>query len=137
MRPVALHPSRLGPQALALLRERGLATLSLVRADGSPHVTAVGFTWDADAGLARVICDGRSVKARLAARGGPAAISQIDGPRWLTLEGTASVSAEPERVADAVRRYSERYRVPRENPTRVTIEIAVRSVLGPAAFLTR
>ena len=85
--------------------------------------------------LARVICDGGSLKARLAATGGHASICQVDGATWLTFEGTPSVSAEPTRVDDAVRRYSERYRVPRVNPNRVVIEIAVRRVLGPAAFL--
>ncbi|MDN5750845.1 MAG: acyltransferase, partial [Pseudonocardia sp.] len=33
-------------------------------------------------------------------------------------------------VADAERRYARRYRVPRVNPERVVIEIAVRRVLG-------
>jgi hypothetical protein len=42
------------------------------------------------------------------------------------------VSDDPERVAEAVRRYAERYRQPRENPERVVIEITVTKVLGNA-----
>jgi PPOX class probable F420-dependent enzyme len=125
----------LGPRALEFLTARGLASLTLLRRDGSPHVTPVGFSWDPEAMLARVICDGGSIKARLAAAGGHASICQVEGMTWLTLEGAPSVSAEPARVDDAVRRYSERYRVPQANPTRVVIEIAVARVLGPASFL--
>lgn len=132
---MATDPSALGPQALEFLTTRALASLTLLRPDGSPHVTAVGFTWDPVAMLARVISDGRSRKAALAAAGGHASICQIGGPVWLTFEGTASVSAEPARVDDAVRRYAERYRVPATNPHRVVLEIAVRRVLGPASFL--
>ena len=39
------------------------------------------------------------------------------------------MSAGPAEVADAVRRYAERYRQPRENPQRVVITIAVDRVL--------
>jgi hypothetical protein len=48
----------------------------------------------------------------------------------MSLEGHAVVSSDPGRVADAVRRYADRYRVPRDNPTRMVIEIAVDRVLG-------
>ena len=39
---------------------------------------------------------------------------------------------DPDRVAEAVRRYAERYRQPGERPDRVAIEIAVDRVLGRA-----
>jgi hypothetical protein len=55
----------------------------------------------------------------------------VDGRRWATLEGRAVVSAERERVAEAERRYAERYgRTPRPNPARVVIEIALTRALG-------
>ena len=50
------------------VRERHLASLTLVRGDGRPHVTPVGFTWDPDTGLARVITWNGSVKAKLLER---------------------------------------------------------------------
>src|SRR3954471_15549295 len=94
-------------EVAAFLDERHLATLTTLRHDGSPHVVAVGFTWDAAAGLARIITFAPSRKARnLAfAPGGRAAVCQVDGGRWLTLEGTAVVTDDAERVAEAVRRY--------------------------------
>ena len=118
--------------ALAFVTERHLATLTTLRPDGSPHVVAVGFTWDPDAGLARVITFAPSKKARnvLAAPGSRAAVSQVDGGRWLTLEGTAVATDDPERVAEAVRRYATRYRQPGEREDRVAIEITVDRVLG-------
>lgn len=131
---MAQGPERLTAAAAAFLDERHLATLTTVRDDGSPHVVPVGFTWDAAAGLARVITHGGSVKARLAATGRPVALCQVDGGRWLTLQGRAVVSQEPGRVADAVARYAVRYRMPGVNPNRVVIEITVDSVLGPATF---
>ncbi|MBJ8337648.1 PPOX class F420-dependent oxidoreductase [Antrihabitans sp. YC3-6] len=116
--------------ALAFVRERHLATLTTLRADGTPHVVAVGFTWDPEAGKARVITSGGSQKALNAGRGAYGAVSQVDGGRWLTLEGPAVVLTDPDAVADAVARYAVRYRQPRVNPARVVVEIDVRRVLG-------
>jgi PPOX class probable F420-dependent enzyme len=112
------------------LTERHLATLTTLRSDGSPHVVPVGFTYDADQALVRVITSRHSRKAIHLRSGGRAAVCQADGPRWLTLEGRAQVTDEPGAVAEAVRRYAERYRPPRPNPDRVAIEIAVDRVLG-------
>ncbi len=128
-------PSALTDEALEFLRVRHLATLTTLRADGTPHVTPVGFTWDGT--LARVICGGGSAKARNAARGGPVAVCQVDGRFWLTLEGTARVTSRSDEVAEAVRRYAARYREPRVNPERVAIEVTVTRVLGSPVFLGR
>jgi PPOX class probable F420-dependent enzyme len=125
-----IDPKHPGADVLAFLRERHLATLTTLRPDGSPHVVAVGFTWDV--GLARVITFARSRKARNLAGGGRAAVCQVDGARWLTLEGAAVVSADPSRVAEAVRRYATRYRQPGDREDRVVIEITVDRVLGRA-----
>jgi len=132
--PVTLDPAALPPSALEFLGERHLATLTTLRPDGSPHVVPVGFTWDDDAGLVRVITSGHSRKARNVDGGGRAAVCQVDGWRWISLEGPARVVRVPEAVADAERRYGERYRTPRENPARVVLEIAVERALG---LLTR
>ena len=128
---MALDPDALPDDVLAFLAERHLATLTTLRPDGTPHVVAVGFTWDVGAGLVRVITDGASKKARNVVDGSArAVVAQVDGGRWLSLEGVPRVSDDPERVAEAVRRYAERYRQPRENPSRVVVEIAVDRVLG-------
>lgn len=111
----------------AFLTERHLATVTTLRPDGTPHVVPVGFTWDGT--LARVITSGASRKAAHA-DGARVALCQVDGRRWLTLEGKAVVSADPERVAEAVRRYAQRYRQPRVNPQRVVIEITVDQIMG-------
>ena len=126
----SLSTPTLSDAALDFVQERHLATLTTLRADGTPHVVAVGFTWDPEAGLARVITDGASVKARNVLRSGYGALSQVDGGRWLTLEGPAAVLDDTEAVADAVARYRVRYRSPRENPTRVAIAIRVTRVMG-------
>jgi PPOX class probable F420-dependent enzyme len=119
------------PEVLAFLTERHLATLTTLRADGSPHVVPVGVTYDATSRTARVITSGGSAKARHVRDGqGRVAVCQVDGRRWLTLEGTAVVRDEPAAVADAVARYAVRYRQPRENPARVVLEIAVDRILG-------
>lgn len=123
--------------ALRFLTDRHLASLTTLRRNGTPHVVAVGFTWDPERRLARVITSGGSQKALNAARGGYGAVTQIDGPRWLTLEGPARVSDDPDDVAEAVARYARRYRQPRENPTRVVIEISVQRALGVASLLGR
>lgn len=127
---MAVDPAAPPEPVLQFLTERHLATLTTLRADGSPHVVAVGFTYDTTRRLARVITYATSVKARNAARGGRAAVSQVDGPRWLTLEGSVRLVDDPESVADAVRAYAERYRMPGERDDRVVIEIDVDRILG-------
>ncbi len=122
---------QLTSQAAEFLRERHLATLTTVREDGSAHVVPVGFTWDAEARVARVITNSGSVKVSLARRdGAQTVLCQVDGPRWLALAGTPVVTDDPARVLDAVTRYAQRYRQPRVNPHRVAIEIAVTRVTG-------
>lgn len=127
---MALHPAALPAAVLSFLAERHLATLTTLRPDGTPHVVAVGFTWDDEAQLARVITNGASRKAAHARSGGRAVVAQVDGARWLSLEGPVAVSDDPARVAEAVRCYALRYRQPATNPERVVLEIAVDRVLG-------
>jgi len=125
---IAVQP--LSPEMLAFLAERHLATLTTIRADGSPHVVPVGFSLDADGGVVRVITFARSVKARHAALGGRAAVCQVDGARWATLEGRARVVDDAASVALAVAGYAARYRQPSERADRVAIEIVVDKVMG-------
>jgi F420H(2)-dependent biliverdin reductase len=134
---MANSTARLTNDALAFLTERHLAMLTTLRADNSPHVVAVGFTFDPKTHIARVITTGGSQKAVNADRGGVAVLSQVDGARWLSLEGRASVNGEIDAVRDAELRYAQRYRTPRVNPRRVVIEIQVERVLGSSDLLAR
>lgn len=127
---MALQPGSLPQETLAFLREYHLASLTTLRADGSPHVVPVGFSYDDGSRTVRVITFASSQKFVNALRGGRAVVSQVDGGRWLSLEGTVSGTADPERVALAVAGYAARYRQPGERADRVAIEIAVDRILG-------
>ena len=128
---MALDPAALPPEVLAFLGERHIGTLTTVRPDGSPHVVAIAFTWDDEAGVARVITGRESRKARNVAMGGTrAVVAQVDGARWLALEGSARLVTDPAGVLDGERRYAVRYRQPQANPDRALIEIQVDRVLG-------
>lgn len=125
------------PGYLAFWREYHLCTLTTHRLDGTPHVVPVGVTYDPEAGLARVITNTGSAKAAHVRAAGPAgapvAVCQVERGKWATLEGLATVSEDPERIADAVRRYAERYdRTPQPNPDRIVIEIALTRAMGNA-----
>jgi PPOX class probable F420-dependent enzyme len=120
---------------LSFWRERHLCTLTTPRPDSSPHVVPVGVTYDPEARLARVIANKTSTKVANVLAAGPAgarvAVCQVDGRRWATLEGRAYVRTEPGRVAEAERRYAERYeRAPSPNPSRVVIEIELERAMG-------
>jgi PPOX class probable F420-dependent enzyme len=126
-------PDALSTEALDFLAERHLATLSIVDADGSLHVTPVGFTWDNAAQVARVITFAEAKKVRVIDSNGSlvAALSQVDGGRWFTLHGMATVTADPATNADAETRYGARYRPPGDRGVdRRTIEVAVTKIVG-------
>jgi F420H(2)-dependent biliverdin reductase len=129
---MSFDPRALPPEAQRFLTERHPATLTTLRRDGSPHVTPISFTWDAAAGLVRIITFAGAQKVQnLASWPTPrAVVCQIEGGRWLTFEGLAHVTDEPTRVAEAVRRYAARYRVPGQRDDRVAVEITVDRVLG-------
>lgn len=126
----------LTPEQRVFVTERHLATLTTLRADSSPHVVPVGFTWDPETGVVRITTNDTSVKALNAERLTPdgshprAAVCQVEGGRWITLEGTVSVSRDPDEVAEAVRRYTKRYKEPRVNPRRVVLRIVADKVMS-------
>ena len=117
--------------------ERHLCTLTTLRADGSPHVVAVGATLDVTAGLARVISSSTSAHVRHVRAGQTrVAICQFEGPRWTTVEGVATIRDDPSAVAEAEQRYAARYRTPRPNPARVAIEVTITKILGSSRFVS-
>ena len=127
---MARRTEDLTPDDRTFLTERHLATLTTLRSDGSPHVVAIAFTMDFDSGIARVIASDRTQKVVNADRGERAVLCQVDGRRWMSLEGRTAVRRDGAAVSDAERRYAERYRPPRENPERVVVEIEVDRILG-------
>ncbi|MFF0744360.1 pyridoxamine 5'-phosphate oxidase family protein [Streptomyces sp. NPDC004111] len=133
---MAIDPRDPNPEYLAFWTGYHFSTLTTHRPDGTPHVVPVGVTYDPVAGTAWVTADGNSKKVRnvLAAgeEGALAAVCQVIGSKWATLEGRARVRREPEAIEEAVRRYSERYRPARVNPNRVLIEITLTRAMGNA-----
>lgn len=126
----------LSPEARTLLSEYHLGTLATQRADGTPHVVAVGFTVDTRAGIARVITRSGSQKAVNAARGGRAVVTNVDGPRWISFEGPVRLRRDAGAVREGERRYAERYRPPRPAAERVVVEILIDRVLGSRGMFT-
>ena len=129
---MSFQSSDLTPSQLEFMRENLLATLTTLRAAGSPHVVPVGFTFDNDNNIVRVITFAKSMKARHAAQGGRAVVSQVDRGRWITLEGTVQLRTEAEIVAKAVEAYAARYRQPKVREDRVVVEITVDKMMGRA-----
>ena len=131
---MALDTDRLDDDVLTFLRERHLATLTTLRRDGSPHVVAVGFSYDVEAKVARVITWAASQKAinagRMEAAGQRGAVCQVDGGRWLALEGPVRLVTDHEGVKAGVDGYAARYQQPKERDDRAVIEIDVDRILG-------
>ena len=122
------------PSYLAFWRVRHLCTVTTPRPDGSLHVTPMGVVLDAEHRLAWGVTSGGSVKARNLAAGGtdgvPVAVGSVDGRWWASLEGRGTISDDPDVVAEAERRYAERYRQPRPNAARVAVRIELTRLLG-------
>ncbi len=117
---------------IAFWRERRLCTVTTLRSDGSPHTVPMGVVLDPVALRAWAITAGGSQKAvNLRSSSDPrVSVCQVDGRRWSTLEGLAEVLDDPAAVAEAERRYAERYKQPRGNPARVALRISLTRVLG-------
>src|SRR3954470_20613014 len=112
---MAIDPADPGPDVLAFLTERHLATLATLRPDGSPHVVPVGVTYDPTTRTARVITSGTSAKVRhVRDGGGRVAVCQVEGRRGVPLGGRAEVRDGAPPGAGGVGRYARRYRQPRE-----------------------
>jgi PPOX class probable F420-dependent enzyme len=129
---MSIDRPQLTPTQIEFVRENILATLTTLRADGSPHVVPVGFTYNQDQNLVRVITFAKSMKARHAAQGGRAVVSQVDRGRWITIEGKVRLRTEADIVAQAVEAYAGRYRQPKVREDRVVIEIIIDKVMGRA-----
>lgn len=121
----------ISPALSAFLAERHLGTLVTLRPDGSPHAVPVGFTVGTRTSgvVVRIITSGASVKAANARGAGRASVTQHDGRRWATLEGSVMVLHDEAAVAGAVAAYAARYREPKGRADRVVIEIEVDRVM--------
>ena len=124
------------------MTERHLATLTTLRADGSPHVVPVGFTWDPEAGVVRITTNDGSIKRknaeRLTADGTPprGAGCPGDGGRGGTRVGPLTRTREPEGIAQAGGRDARRYREPSENPSRVVLVMTPDKVMS-SGYMSR
>jgi F420H(2)-dependent biliverdin reductase len=115
----------------AFLTQNALCTLTTCRPDGSLHVAPVRFTWDREADLVRIMTIGTRQKARNVKENPRVTVCQLVGYNWVSLEGHATVSANPAHVAEGVRRYIQRYQAPPPDlPGMVVIEIQIDRVLG-------
>lgn len=125
---MARTPDQLTGDDLAFLAERHIGTLTTVRGDGTPHVVAIAFTYD-DGAVSIISSDGTQ-KVRNVEERGRAVVCQVDGRRWVALEGDAEVLRAPDDVAEGERLFESRYRPVSENPRRVVIRFRVDRVLG-------
>lgn len=128
----AFSASEVNSALTEFLTERHLAILTLVRPDGRPHSTPIGFMWDEEAEVVKIITWSGSLKTRLLEKGNlVGSIAQVDGGRWVTFEGSCSVSADPEVCEDAVERYARRYSPPKDRGAdRRVITMTVSRILA-------
>ncbi len=137
LRPGSLGSSRdpSDPEQQVFLTERHLATLTTLRPDGTPHVVPVAAIWDAATGRLLDHHAGRLGQGAQRRGGGRRArargLCQVNGGRWLTLEGVATIIRDPADVADAERRHASCATTRSSpDPRRVVLAIAVDRVMG-------
>jgi PPOX class probable F420-dependent enzyme len=127
---MSFPPSGLTPAMLEFLAERHLSTLTTLRADGSPHVVPVGFTYDPESQRVRIVTRAHSQKARNAERGSVGLVCQVDGGRWLTLEGTCSLHTDEASATATGLAYERRYHHPPRRPGWASLEIQITRCFG-------
>ncbi len=121
----------LGAATLAFLAEFHVAVLTTLRPDGTFHGSGVGFTYDEELHQCWLIAQSDSIKVRNILAGSRVLLAQVEGSRWLSLEGTAMVSNDAGVIAEAERRYALRY-PGHGNPAvgRVAILVKVEKLVG-------
>lgn len=107
-----------------------VAVLAVTRPDGTPHATVVGFTYDPLERIARVISRAGTRKEANIGEGAVVALTTHAGRHWMTLEGKAVVTRDPERVKEAVARYEARYFPAAPADDRIAIEVTVSRAYG-------
>ncbi len=95
-------------------------------------MVAVGFTFDAAAGRARVITFEGSQKVRNVEAGSAGLLNQIDGMLWIQLRGRARVLHDADSLHDAYERFAARYGRVHEGEDLCVVELRVEDCLGPA-----
>ncbi|MDG2352018.1 MAG: pyridoxamine 5'-phosphate oxidase family protein [Acidimicrobiales bacterium] len=120
----------------AFVSEKHLGILTLVRKNGRPHSTPVGFMWDDEKKVVKIITWSGSLKTRLLEKASlVGTISQVDGGRWVTFEGSCSATSDSDICSDAVERYSLRYSRPKDRgDERRTITMIVDRILLSAGL---
>lgn len=129
---MAFEPAELTPDMLEFLRVRHLATLTTQRPDGSPHVVPVGFSYDPADQRVRIISRAGSQKGRNAGRGSVGLVCQVEGSRWLTLEGRCELRTDDESLAKCGAGYEARYGHPPRREGWASLEIVVNRCFGRA-----
>jgi hypothetical protein len=87
--------------------ERRVAILATTRRDGTLHQVPVRCMRDGSRFLVLTECC--SVKARNVAQTGRASLAEETSTRWVTVEGPAHMSADPDLVAKARALYATRH----------------------------
>ena len=129
---MAFDPAELTPEMIEFVTVRHLATLTTQRRDGSPHVVPVGFSYDPADRRVRIISGPGSQKARNAARGSVGLVCQVEGGRWLTLEGRCELRTDEESLAKCGAGYEARYGHPPRREGWASLEIVVSRCFGRA-----
>src|SRR4051794_9681099 len=94
--------SRTDPRVRDFWSERHLCAVTFLKADGRPHVVPMGVVLSDDSDAAWAITSGTSFKAKLLGRPSPVAICQVDGARWTTIQGIATLRADEASILEAV-----------------------------------
>ena len=128
----AFSSKQIVPELIDFINERHLSILTLVRPDGRPHSTPIGFMWDDESKEVKIITWAGSLKTRLLEKGDlVGSVAQVDGGRWVTFEGVCSVSSDPDVCEEAVARYAKRYSPPKDRGAdRRVITMAVSQILA-------
>lgn len=125
-----IHPDDFDDAALGFLAERHLATLVTARSDGTAHAVPVAFMYDHDERRTRIVAPATSVKVANIRRTHQAVLSFVDGGRWATLEGRASVRTDAKSVERTLTDYRAKYGPPHgARNDFVSIEIEVERAM--------
>jgi general stress protein 26 len=129
---MAYNISQLPESVDIFLATTSFGALSSIDVKGSLHTAVVGFHFNKDEKIIRIISNKDSQKVKNIQKNNQLSLCQVSGNKWISFFGTGIIHTTQQKVKEATNAYASRYQEPGDSTERIAIEIKIEKMLGNA-----